>query len=271
MSTLRYLPLAAFNGSIVATNDVKVSALSDGFMFGHGLFETIKVVGGRPVFFEDHVARLSRSAAELGLALDYNLERLRALCEKVIAANTLVDGNLKLILFQDEGGAGEILLARSGLYPKETYDRGFNLKTEPAGARGPLAAYKTLNYFENIAAKRRAVMAGCDEPVFVDAAGLLLEGATTNIFAVIEGRVLTPPADGRILPGVVRGQVLRSLGNRAAEKLISLEQLHGADEVFVTNALLGVMPVARVDEQAYDAGKNPITREIIAAIAAMTS
>jgi branched-subunit amino acid aminotransferase/4-amino-4-deoxychorismate lyase len=266
MSTLRYMAQAAFNGRIVATGDLRVSVLGDGFMFGHGLFETIKVVGQLPVFFDDHFARLDRSASALGLTLESGRDQLRARCGQVIAANALEAGNLKVILFQDEHSAGEIVLARSGLYPKETYDRGFNLKTEPAGARGALAAYKTLNYFENIAAKRRAVMAGCDEPVFVDAAGLLLEGATTNIFAVVGGRVLTPPADGRILPGVVRGQVLRTLGDRAEEKLISLDQLCGADEVFVTNALLGVMPVSRVDEQAYDVGKNPITRELIAAL-----
>jgi len=266
MSTLRYLPLAAFNGSIVATNDVKVSALSDGFMFGHGLFETIKVVGGRPVFFEDHVARLSRSAAELGLALDYNLERLRALCEKVIAANTLVDGNLKLILFQDEGGAGEILLARSGLYPKETYERGFRLTVETVTGRPALAAHKTLNYFENIAAKRRAVAKGFDEPVFSDVAGDLFEGATTNLFIVKAGRVYTPPNDGRILPGIARGSVLRHLGGRALQRPVSWQQLREADEVFVTNALLGVMPVAECDAIRFDLTKDSVTRELMASL-----
>ena len=266
MSTLRYMKQAAFNGQMVATDELRVSVLGDGFMFGQGLFETIKVVGGKLVFFDGHVARLGRSAPVLGLKLESDGVQLRARCEQVIAVNGLVDGNVKVILFQDEGGAGEIVLARAGLYPAAFYERGFRLKTEAAGARGALAGHKTLNYFENIAAKRRAATAGFDEPVFVDAAGLLLEGATTNIFAVIEGRVLTPPADGRILPGVVRGQVLRSLGNRAAEKLISLEQLHGADEVFVSNALLGVMPVSRVDEQAYDVGKNPVTRELMAVI-----
>lgn len=264
MSTLRYLSQAAMNGRIVATADLRVSVLGDGFMFGHGLFETIKVVGGIPVFFDDHFARLGRSAQALGLVLQSSRNQLRSHCDQVIAVNGLEAGNLKVVLFQDERGPSEIILARAGLYPKETYERGFNLKTEPAGARGLLAAHKTLNYYENIAAKRRAATAGFDEPVFVDAAGLLLEGATTNIFAVIGGRVLTPSADGRILSGVVRGQVLRMLGARAEEKLISLAQLRGADEVFVTNALLGVMPVSRVDEQTYDVGKNPITRELMA-------
>lgn len=266
MSTLRYLPQAALNGSIVATHDLKVSAIGDGFMFGHGLFETIKVVAGWPVFLEDHVARLSRSAAELGLAVDGDLERLRALCGKVIAANTLVDGSLKLILFQDEGRVGEIVLARSGLYPKETYERGFRLTVETVTGRPALAAHKTLNYFENIAAKRRAVAKGFDEPIFSDVAGDLFEGATTNLFIVKAGRVYTPPNDGRILPGIARGSVLRQLGGRVLQRPVSWQQLREADEVFVTNALLSVMPVAECDGVGFDLTKNPVTRELMAAL-----
>jgi branched-subunit amino acid aminotransferase/4-amino-4-deoxychorismate lyase len=141
------------------------------------------------------------------------------------------------------------------------------LKTEPAGTRGPLAAHKTLNYFENIAAKRRAVAAGFDEPVFVDSAGRLLEGATTNIFSVTGDCVLTPPTDGRILPGVTRRRVLRHLGARAREEPLSLQQLVEADEVFVTNALLGVMPVARVDDRVYTLIKNLVTRDLMSVLA----
>ncbi len=262
MSTLRYLPRAVWNGRIVAINEVRVSALGDGFMFGHGLFETIKVLRGQLVFFGDHFARLSRSAGALGLSLASNRESLQARCAEAIAANGLVDGNLKVMLFEDYGGAGEVVLAREGLYPAEFYARGFRLKTETSGARGMLAGHKSLNYFENIAAKRRVVTAGFDEPVWVDAAGELLEGATTNIFAVVGGVVLTPLADGRILPGVVRGQVLRLLPGHAVEAPLMASVFAEAQEVFVTNALLGVMPVSQVDERRFDLSNNPITRRL---------
>jgi branched-subunit amino acid aminotransferase/4-amino-4-deoxychorismate lyase len=258
---------AAFNGQIVSTDALRISALSDGFMYGHGLFETIKVVDSRLVFFEDHFVRISRSAVALSLAFDGSSERLRAICEKVIATNALIAGNLKVILFQDETRPGEIVLARSGLYPKETYERGFGLTIEKAAARSALAAHKTLNYFENIAAKRRAVANGFDEPIFVDAADSLLEGATTNIFVVKGGQVFTPPTDGRILPGVVRGRIAKLLGIRLVEASVALTQLRDADEVFVTNALLGVMPVTKVDEKTYDLTKNPVTRELMEAVA----
>ncbi|MFT3868121.1 MAG: aminotransferase class IV [Nibricoccus sp.] len=264
---VRYLPQAAFQGVVVETSAIRISALGDGFMFGHGLFETIKVAAGWPVVFEDHVARLRRSAAALGLAFDGNPERLRTLCGNVIAANNLVDGNLKLVLFQDAGGMGEIVLARSGVYPKETYARGFRLTVETVMGRPALAAHKTLNYFENIAAKRRAIETGFDEPIFVDIAGEIFEGATTNLFMVKAGRVYTPPTDGRILPGIARDRVLHSLGAKALQIAISWQQLREADEVFVTNALLGVMPVAEIDGACFDLTKNPVTHELMAALA----
>lgn len=263
----RYLPQAAFNGVVVDTANIKVSVLGDGFMFGHGLFETIKVAAGWPAVFEDHVSRLRRSAAALGLAFDGNQERLRTLCEKVIVSNNLVEGNLKLVLFQDAGGVGEIVLARSGVYPKETYARGFRLTVETVMGRPALAAHKTLNYFENIAAKRRAMERGFDEPIFADMAGEVFEGATTNLFMVKANRVYTPPTDGRILPGVARDRVLRHLGTRALQISISWQQLREADEIFVTNALLGVMPVVECDTTRFDLAKNPLTRELMAALA----
>jgi branched-chain amino acid aminotransferase len=194
------------------------------------------------------------------------LKRLRTLCEKVIASNALAAGSLKVVLFRDEGGVGEIVLARAGLYPKETYARGFRLTVETVSGRSMLAAHKTLNYLENIAAKRRAVVKGCDEPIFADPTGVVLEGATTNVFIVKAGRVFTPQADGRILPGVARGRVLRLLGARAKEESMTLSDLRAADEVFVTNALLGVMPVAQVDGANFDLTKNPVTRELMAAL-----
>jgi len=262
-----YLSRTMANGQLIAVDELRVSPIGDGFMFGLGLFETIKVLKGRPVFFEDHHARLVRSAVELGLGIVTPLEELRARCRQVIAANRLVDGNLKLIAFQDEAATGEIILAREGLYPAERYTRGFRLRTLPGQARtGRQFALKTLNYLHAITAKREALADGYDEALFVDANENLLEGATSNLFLVAGGRVHTPPADGRILPGVARGRVLKLLGDRAQEGPLSIRQLQEADEVFVTNALLGVMPVAGVDERVYDVAENPVTRGLMRAL-----
>ena len=262
MMQSRYQSQAMLNGRLFATEALRVSPLGDGFMFGHGLFETIKVQGGKPVFFEDHHARLARSSTELGLGLVPPTDALRERCDQVIAANQLTNGSLKLVIFQDESAVGELILTRDGLYPAESYTRGFRLRTVGGQARaGAQFAHKTLNYLHNITAKREAVAAGFDEALFVDENENLLEGAASSIFVVKEGRVLTPPTDGRILPGVARRRVILSLGDRVREASVSLNELNEADEVFVTNALLGVMPVAQVDGQSYDLARNPVTRE----------
>lgn len=265
MKPMRYQPRALLNGRLLATGELRISPLSDGFMFGHGLFETIKVLHGQPVFFEDHHARLTRSAGELGLGVVPLSSELCARCAQVIAANHLAEGSLKVILYQDDETTGELVLSREGPYPAELYARGFRLRTLSGQKRsGPQFAHKTLHYLHNTIAKREAVAAGYNEALFVDESAKLLEGATSSIFVVTDGRVLTPPLDGRILPGVIRGRVLQLLGDRVQKTPVSLEQLREAGEVFVTNALLGVMPVARVDGQSFDLAENPVTREAMA-------
>jgi branched-subunit amino acid aminotransferase/4-amino-4-deoxychorismate lyase len=260
-----YLPHAMVNGRLLATVELRVSPLGDGFMFGHGLFETIKVQGGLPVLLEDHWARLAKSAGELGLGVIGSERELRSRCVQVAAANKLLVGALKVIVFQEVTEVSEIIFARAGLYAPEQFTAGFRLRTVPGTIRsGKLFAQKTLNYLHNITAKNEAVAAGFDEALFVDEVGNLLEGATSNVFVVRGGRVHTPPCDGRILPGVARGRLLRLLGYRAHEKTVSMALLSDADEVFVTNALLGIMPVACVDEHVFDLNTNPVTRELMA-------
>ncbi|HXC01984.1 MAG TPA: aminotransferase class IV [Opitutaceae bacterium] len=258
----RYVVL---NGRLLDAGEARISPLGDGFMFGLGVFETIKILNGRPVFFPDHFERLCRSAGELGLTFMVTSGELRARCEQCVSANGLGEGSLKIVVFQDTDGPGELIVARAKTYLAEQYERGFVLKTFPGGQReGKLFSLKTVNYLGNLQAKQAAVAAGCDEALFIDSAGQILEGATSNVFVVKGGEVLTPPLDGRILPGVARSHVLQLLKN-GRECAVAAQLLSGADEVFVTNALLGVMPVAAVDQQRYDLNHNPVTKALMEA------
>jgi branched-subunit amino acid aminotransferase/4-amino-4-deoxychorismate lyase len=131
----------------------------------------------------------------------------------------------------------------------------------------PLHALKSLNYLPNHHAKRMALAAGFDEAVFFDPHQRVLEGATTSVFIVKDRMVSTPPLQGGILPGVMRACVLRLPGPPAIhERDVTLEELRRADEVFVTNALLGIMPVAQVDAISFDCARNPVTRSLMAAL-----
>ncbi|MFA6288237.1 MAG: aminotransferase class IV [Opitutaceae bacterium] len=239
------------NGKLCSGHSVKISPLHEGFLYGHGLFETIKVHEGRPVFLAAHHARLTASALALDLPYQLPLATLRERLLTVIKVNDLTHGSAKVTVFNEGGPAGELITIRSFAYSPETYARGFRLQTRPTGRRvSGLTGHKTLNYLENIRARRAALAAGHDETLFIDTTGEVIEGAGTNLFIVRDGVALTPPLASGPLPGIARAQVLALLGpDRARETVITRSDLDAATEVFVTNALLGIMPVGRIDDR----------------------
>ncbi len=241
-----------------------IPATCEGFLYGHGIFETIKVLNSRPVFLAHHHVRLTASCRALDLAYADDLETLHERLQRVITANALTDGFAKIVLFARDPTPGELITTRPGLYPADTYARGFHLRTVFTGERtGAISGHKTINYLANIRAKRAALAEGFDESLFLTPAGIVIEGATTNVFVVRHGVALTPPSACGPLPGIARGRVLALLGpDRAREALLTRADLEHAEEIFVTNARLGVMPVSRLDERRLDLEHTPVTRAL---------
>jgi branched-subunit amino acid aminotransferase/4-amino-4-deoxychorismate lyase len=262
------LPKVLLAGRLVDEGEATVSAKSDGFQFGLGLFETIRILEGRAVFAADHLARLVRSAKLLGFPPPEPPDEFGGRCARLAAANALDDGNLKIIWFSGVGRPEEVMMARSGGYSQEVYRRGFAIRAARCAAeRGWMAGLKTTAYAANLLERRAAQAAGFDEALFVGADGTVLEGAATNIFFVERGRLHTPALELRILPGVARARVL-GLAAGGEEGRFPLTRLLDADEVFATNAVLGVMPVSRVDSRVFDLAENRVTRELQAAFRA---
>ena len=245
-------------------SQLNVSALSDGFMFGLGVYETIRVLGGRPVFLDRHLARLRRGAAQLGLELPTSLEEWRERLARLAHANQLGDAVVKLIRFGDVGGAREIAVSRSSGYRAEQYERGFRVQSVATAREGAVHEMKSLAYLEKLLARRAAQGAGYDDAVFVDPAGNLLEGAGSNLFAVVDGKLLTPPAH-HILPGVARSVVLECAAGGVEERVLTPPLIEAATEVFLTNAVMGVMPVAECAGRCFDVTRSGVTRELAAA------
>jgi branched-subunit amino acid aminotransferase/4-amino-4-deoxychorismate lyase len=268
MTESPYLKYAMCNAAVVETGALKISPLGAGFMTGEGLFETLRVRNSRPVLFEAHHARLAASLRSLDDLPISSRGELHTRCVRTIAANTLVNGSLKIVVFKESTGWTELILARLPKYGPNDYERGFRLKTVPGDLRiDPLNALKSLNYFRNSYAKSVAVAAGFDDAVFIDPTQQVLEGSSANIFMVKDCVISTPPLGSGILPGVMRAAIIGRLGPRSVrERVVALDELLRADEVFVTNALLGVMPVARVDSTVYDLTKNAVTHSVMAAI-----
>ncbi|MDR1279559.1 MAG: aminotransferase class IV [Opitutaceae bacterium] len=175
---------------------------------------------------------------------------------------------VKIVRYREISGTGELITTRPLPITATGCLRDYRLKTVtcPPCAGRPLVAYKTLNCLENLLARRAAREAGCDEALFITHApdALVLEGSATTLFIVKAGIVRTPPLALGILPGIARARVLAHLGpERARKETVSREALFAADEVFVTNALTGVMPVSRIDRRDF-----PSVAPVTAALAA---
>ncbi len=254
------------NGEALPAAEAKIPALSDGLLFGAGVFTTLRVHAGKLMFWEEHWTRLTHSAAELGLTINENEKAAKLRARLLVLTNGVREGVLKIAAFAGPDGPMELIQTRSLPYSDADYARGFRLKSfrseGPAG--GVLGRHKTLNYYAHLRAKRAAVAEGFDEAVWMHADGRLLEGATTNVFVVHNSIVCTPPLNEGILPGIAR-HILVSLPGQEQlirEVPISAEFLLESEEVFITNSILGVMPVSAIDGQTFDLNANPVTRAI---------
>lgn len=261
--------MIVLNGQLMTEQSAAISPLGDGFMTGQGVFTTMRVQAGGFAFFNAHEERLRRDAQAIGLSEVRLTGTLRARCELCLAANGTALNGLKIVRFADgTNGTAELIVPRPHGYGAATTARGLSVMTVNCSGRAgrELSRHKTLNYLEHARAKRSAVAAGFDEALWVTDGGVVLEGATTNLFAVIGGEVITPPVSAGILPGVARGVLLQLRGAvKVREAMLTREQLAEAAEIFVTNSLMGVVPVNRWDQRHYSIAGGQVTRELAAA------
>jgi len=246
-------PQVLLDGQILPAAQARVSALSDAFLFGHGAFETVRTHRGRPLLFTAHHARLAVACAALDLAPPAPAAELADRVTRLLASVRLPDAAVKIVRYRELNRTAELITARSLPYSAPDYLRGFRVMTLRQGERdGRLTGLKTLNYLENRLARQTARAADFDEALFVTPAGRVLEGSSTSVFLVKDGHAHTPPLSSGVLPGVARARVLALIGpERAHETAFTLEDLLAADEVFLTNSLMGVMPVCTLDAHKF--------------------
>lgn len=257
--------------------EAAVPVLDRGFLFGDAVFETLRTASGRPVSWAAHTARLRRSADGIGLDLPWSDADLRVHFDATHAATGNADSLVRIVVTR---GVGPLMLdPRKALTPTLAvlaipldlpdaagYSRGLRARIvdvtrAPASALDP--AFKTANYLPNIQALRQALAAGDDEAVLVNPAGLVAEGATSNVFAVLGGVLFTPPISDGILPGITRAVVLElaaSLAISAQESSLHPFDLRAADEVFLTSSVRGPIAVTTLDGfPVADGREGPLT------------
>jgi branched-chain amino acid aminotransferase len=238
-----------------------------GFTHGDGAFETLRARDGAPVALSRHLARLAATLRHLDIASDPWLDDVPRRVRTLLKANGLSAGEARVRLRVSRGtgrGLPTVVLTAERL-PADVRRRrrGVRAAIVPA-TPGALAAHKTLCYLPWIVAMRASPGA---EPLAVDDGGHVLEGATTNVFAVVDGTISTPPADGRLLPGVARAVLLEAAARAempVREAPLTLDALLAAEEAFVSNALLRAAPLLGVGDRPLPAGPGPVLRSLLA-------
>lgn len=225
--------------------------LDEGYLFGMGAFETVAVYD-RPVFLDRHLARLAETLEFLGIQSRVTEDEVSAyLEEKNIRA-----GVLKIVV----SGENKLFLTRENHYTGKDYERGFVMDFSEVrrNESSPFTYHKTLNYGECILEKRRAAARGLDEVVFLNGRGEICEGAVSNVFFVRKGEIFTPKLSCGLLPGIMRRYVMECCD--VEERKIFPDSLGEFEECFVTNSLMGIMPVGRLG--AYEFAKRDTIRRL---------
>jgi len=258
---------ALFNGELIWADQALISAAAEGCAYGFGIFETLKVAGGRAFFVEEHCRRFSRSCKELAMPLPLDFESIRGAIGMLILANGLGRGTLKILYTKDHKKFDLLLTTKENPYPEAIYDQGFWICMASA-KRNPYAKLtyiKSSNYMENLLEKEQAAVKGFDEAIFLNTDGYLSEGACTNLFFVKEGIVFTPSIACGLLPGILREKVI-GLIHRSSLRLetgqFREDDLWESDEVFLTNSRMEIMPVSKIHTKSYDLEENRITRRL---------
>ncbi|MFZ5646446.1 MAG: aminotransferase class IV [Bacillota bacterium] len=263
--------IVCINGEYVRAEDAAVPVSDQGVLFGAGIFETIRVEGGRPLVLDLHLIRLSKSAGELGLKIPFGNQEMEDMIRRTAQMNGMERGGLRLTLTGGGALTGPLVFiqARPLPYGEEQYIKGFaaGFSAIRRNEGSPLVRHKTLNYFENIIARREAGASGWDEALFLNNSGELAEGSVSNIFIVIRGRVITPDVKCGLLPGVTRRRVIGAcnrLGIEVEERAVHPDELAGAEEAFLTNALMLAMPLTRIADMPVGTGTpGNITRAVM--------
>ena len=278
-------PLVHLNGALLPKSEARISPDDRGFLFGDGVYEVVRAIGGRMVDLDRHLARFVDGAATLDLALDRagGAECVTRVWARLLKANGLADGEA-LCYAQLTRGAAPRAHAYPGadtaptLYafaqrlhpPDAVRERGARVVTHP-DLRWARCDLKTVNLLPNVMAKQAAAAAGAFEAVLVRD-GVITEASHSSLFAVVAGELRTHPLGPRILPGVTRAVVLelaRALGVPVREEAVTPDELLAADEVMLASTSADVMPVVAVDgAPVADGAPGPVARRLAQAMAA---
>ncbi|HWF61218.1 MAG TPA: aminotransferase class IV [Nitrospira sp.] len=261
-----------------------VSVFDHGFLYGDGVYETIRSYGSRIFMQEEHLSRLFRSAAEIGLTIPIPVKNWEDILHEAMIRNEvgtdLQDAYLRITVSRGAGDIGldpalcssptVVVIAKPLVTPaSHLYERGVNVIVASTKRNLPSAVspqIKTTNFLNNIQAKREAIAAGAFDSILLNWEEHLTECTISNVFFVIDGTLRTPDLACGLLDGITRMIVIRLVGElniHVEEGRYTVDQLYLADECFLTNTSMEIMPVTSVDHRPVGDGKpGPLTLKL---------
>ena len=281
------VPTIWLDGKWYDRETATVSVYDHGLLYGDGVFEGIRVYGGKIFRLADHLERLYDSAKAIWLTVPMAVEEMAAVTEEAVRRSGITEAYIRHIVTRGVGDLGLdprkcakpsviIIVDTIKLWPEEVYETGLKVVTAgtPIPQRESLSPrVKSLNYLAHILAKIEGVQAGADEVLMLDSSGSVAEGSGQNIFVVKHGHIATPPPYAGILKGVTRDVVIelaRDAGYDVRETMLNRYDVYTADEAFFTGTAAEVVAIRQVDGRLIGAGKSgPVTRDIRARFQAL--
>lgn len=221
--------------------------LDEGYFFGLGAFETISVENGMAQFLPQHYKRLLSALDFLHLTVDFS--KIEEKVDAVLMKKEMQNGRNVLKITVSEKNI--LITTRKNTYQEEDYRKGFSTSISKIrrNETSPFTYHKTLNYGDCIMEKRHAKETGIQEPIFLNTKGEIAEGATTNVFFIKNNQIIAPPLSCGMLPGIIREYLYSAYSIK--EQVILPDTVKEFDEMFLTNSLLGVMPVHKLDDYTF--------------------
>ena len=255
------------NGEVVPRDEARIDLEDRGFQFADGVYEVVRIYNTKPFTLDPHLSRLARSAEGVKIALPIAREELAAQIRRFISDRKVRDGYLYLQLTRGAAPRDHrfpkqpratLLFYVKPLGPAPIPGDGEGLKLLPVeDERWKRCWIKCIALIANVLAKNEAVSTGYDEAVFVSG-DIASEGATSNLFAVIGGKLITHPVGSKVLPGITRAVILEcavKLGVEVEERPLRIEEVRRADEVFISSTTRELAWVARWGDKYIGQGK----------------
>src|SRR5215204_3821213 len=273
-------PVIWLDGKWCDRSTAMISVYDHGLLYGDGVFEGIRVYGGKIFRLQEHLDRLYDSAKAILLTIPHSRDELASITEEAARRSGIAEAYIRHVVTRGVGDLGldprkcpkptvMIIVDNIKLWPEHIYEAGLSVITAgtPIPQRESLSPrVKSLNYLPHILAKMEGISAGADEVIMLDSSGAVAEGSGQNVFVVKNGRISTPPPYAGILKGVTRQVVIElaeAAGYPVDQTMLNRYDLYTADEAFFTGTASEIVGIRQLDGRVIGTGKSgPVTQDL---------